>query len=132
MKTSNPTTIAARRYLMQFGAAMIAYVVVLFATMRVLDYFHPAGVLRYIALAPLVPIAFLIPVVSRYLSDTDELERRIATEATAIGGAVTAILSVTYAFLENTGFPHLSAWWTWSVVMGATLVARLALNRRYG
>jgi hypothetical protein len=131
MNTSNPTTIAARRYFIQLGAAMVSYCIVLFATMRVLDHFHPEGALRYIALAPLVPIAFLIPAVARFLTDTDELERRLVTESFAIGAGVTAILSVTYGFLENAGFAHLSAWWTWSVVMGASAVARIALNRRY-
>lgn len=128
----NPTTVAARRYKIQVTVAMAAYVLVLFAVTWALNHVDLHGALRYaVTLAPLVPIAFIVPAVARWFHDSDELERRIVTESFAIGAAVTAILSVTYGFLENTGLPHLSAWWTWTVVMGASAVARLALNRRY-
>jgi hypothetical protein len=129
---SNPTTLATRRYMIQITVTMAAYVAILVTVMWALGRFDLHGVLRYVVtLAPLVPVAFLVPAVARYFRESDELERRIVTEAFAIGAGVTAILSVTYAFLENTGLPHLSAWWTWSVVMGASVIARLALNRRY-
>lgn len=129
---SNPTTIATRRYMIQVTVTMAAYVAILFAVMWALNRFELHGTLRYaVTLAPLVPIAFLIPAVARYFRESDELERRIVTEAFAIGAAVTAILAVTYGFLENTGLPHLSAWWTWTALMGTSVIARLALNRRY-
>jgi hypothetical protein len=129
---SNPTTIATRRYMIQVTVAMVAYVAILFTVMWALNRFDLHGILRYaVTLAPLVPIAFLIPAIARYFRESDELERRIVTEAFAIGAGVTAILSVTYGFLENTGLPHLSAWWTWTALMGASVIARLALNRRY-
>jgi FtsH-binding integral membrane protein len=128
----NPTTVAARRYRTQLVVLMIAYAVVLFATIEGLERLNPQGALRFVmALAPVVPVAFIIPAMARYFRDSDEFERRIVTEAFAIGAGTTAILSVTYGFLENAGLPHLSAWWTWSVVMGASFVARIVLNRRY-
>jgi hypothetical protein len=129
---SNPTTTAARRYKIQLTIAMAAYVVILFAATWVLNRYALQGSLRYaVALLPLLPIAFLIPVVARYFRESDELERRIVTESFAIGAAVTALLSVTYGFLEISGLPHLSAWWTWGAVMGTSAIARIALNRRY-
>jgi amino acid transporter len=129
---SNPTTLATRRYKIQLTVTVAAYVAILVTVMWALGRFDLHGVLRYaVTLAPLVPIAFLVMAVARYFRESDELERRIVTEAFAIGAVVTALFSVTYAFLENTGLPHLTAWWTWSVVMGASAVARLALNRRY-
>jgi hypothetical protein len=129
---TNPTTTASRRYKIQVTITMAAYVAIILAVTWILNHVVLTGMLRYaITLAPLLPIAFLVPAVARYFRESDELERRIVTEAFAIGAAVTAILSVTYGFLENTGLPHLSAWWTWTVVMGASVIARLALNRRY-
>ena len=128
----NPTTTAARCYKIQLTVAMAAYVIVLFAATWALNHFQLQGALRCaVALVPLLPIAFLVPIVVRYFRESDELERRIVTESFAIGAAVTALLSVTYGFLELSGLPHLSAWWTWTVVMGASAIARLALNRRY-
>jgi len=131
-EVGNPTTVAARRYKIQVAVTMAAYVAILFASVTLLNRLSPHGELRIVlCLVPLVPIGFLIPAMAHYFRESDELERRIVTEAFAIGAGTTAILSVTYGFLENTGLPHLSAWWTWTVVMGASFVARLFLNRRY-
>jgi amino acid transporter len=128
----NPTSIAARRYKIQLTVTMAAYAVVLFASLSAIGRFNPHG-LAYtlLALAPIVPVAFLIPAIARYFRDSDEMERRIVTESFAIGAGTTAILALTYGFLENAGLPHLSAWWTWTVVMGASFAARLFLNKRY-
>jgi amino acid transporter len=132
MKLINPTEVAAKRYKIQVAITMGAYCAILIASVDALNRFYPLGLLRYaLILAPLVPVALLVPAVVRYFRESDELERRIVTEAFAIGAAVTAMLSVTYGFLENAGLPHLSAWWTWTVVMGASLAARLLLNRQY-
>lgn len=132
MKTTNPTTLAARRYKLQLAVAMGVYLVILYASLTAIERYDPQGTLRWLlALAPVVPIAFLVPIVARFFRDTDELERRLTTEAFAIGAAVTAMLSVTYAFLENTGLPHLSAWWTWTVLMASAAIARIALSFRY-
>ncbi|MBV8490283.1 MAG: hypothetical protein JO199_07120 [Candidatus Eremiobacteraeota bacterium] len=132
MKPDNPTTKATRRYLTGLTLAITAYVVVLFAAYTAVERWQPAGPVRYLLLlAPLIPVAFLIPLVVRFLRETDEFERRIVTESLAIAGGVTAILAVTYGFLENTGLPHLSAWWTWVVLMGSWLVARIFVARSY-
>jgi hypothetical protein len=132
MKTINPTKVAARSYRIQLAVTMGLYVAILIASIEALNRLNPQGALRYaLILAPLVPVALLVPAVVNYFRNSDELERRIVTEAFAIGAAVTAMLSVTYGFLENAGLPHLSAWWTWTVVMGVSAIARIALNRRY-
>jgi hypothetical protein len=132
MKSTNPTTLATRRYVLQLTLAMLAYVAVLCTTLVLLERLNPQGLPRtLLALAPVVPVAFLIPIVARFFRDTDEFERRLATEAFAIGAGITAILAATYGFLENAGLPHLSAWWTWGVVMGSSAIARIVLNRRY-
>jgi len=128
----NPTVAATRRYTAGLAAAMAGYVVVLFVTVWTIRHYDPQGVLRYVlALAPLVPIALIVPIGVRYFRDTDEFERRMMTESLAIAAGVTALLSATYAFLENAGLPPLSAWWTWSVLMGSWAIARMTVCRRY-
>src|SRR5579862_1056036 len=122
MKTANPTQLAQRRYLAGFTIGMVAYVAVLFAAMSLVNHYQPQGLLRYLLLlVPLVPVAFVFAIAVRFYRDTDEFEQRIMTESLAIAAVVTAALSVTYGFLENTGLPRLSAWWTWAVVMGSWL-----------
>lgn len=132
MKSSNPTAQANRRYLVSFTIVMVAYVVLLFASITAVERFAPTGVLRYVLLlVPVVPVGFLIAAMIRYLRETDEFERRIQLESMAIAVAVTAGLSVTYGFLESAGFPRLSAWWTWGVVVGSWGIARFFVARHY-
>jgi O-antigen/teichoic acid export membrane protein len=132
MSDPNPTTRANRRYLTGFSLAAIAYVAVLFAAIGYVNYAQPHGALRYLLiLAPLIPIAFMVPIFIRYFRETDEFQRRIVTESLAIAGGVTALLAVTYAFLESTGLPHPSAWFTWLAVMGSWAIARIFVARRY-
>jgi hypothetical protein len=132
MTPVNPTTAASRRYKIQFTISMAAYVVIICAVTWTLNHVELHGVLQYlVTLAPCIPIGFLIKAIERYFRDSDELERRILTEALAVGAAGTAIISLTYGFLENAGLPHLSAWWTFATVMALTGLARISLNRRY-
>lgn len=128
----NPTVAATRRYNAGLALAMAAYVAILFATVWSIHRYDPQGALRYaLALAPLVPVALIFPIGVRYFRETDEFERRMMIESLAIAAGVTALLSATYAFLENAGFPRLSAWWTWSVVLGSWAIARMTVCRRY-
>jgi hypothetical protein len=127
----NPTTLACRRYIRQMAVMTTAYVVVLFVSVTVLKHMHP-GPLRYVvALLPLIPVASLVPIFIGYYRTTDEFERRMQAESLAIAGGVTAMLSVTYGFLEIAGLPHLSAWWTWTVLMVSWAIARPLVGRHY-
>ncbi|MBV8153837.1 MAG: hypothetical protein JO192_09330 [Candidatus Eremiobacteraeota bacterium] len=108
-----------------------AYVIVLFASVETLKHLS-AGPLHYVvALLPLVPVALLVPIVVRYLRETDEFERRLQTESLAIAGGVTAMVAVTYGFLEVGGMPHPSAWWTWCVLTISWAIARPIVGRYY-
>lgn len=131
--TANPIKQAYRRYMLHLGIASAVYVVVVLGADLLVKHLDLQGPLRYtLLLAPLVPVGFMLPIMVRYLRETDEFERRIVTESLAIAAAVTAMLSVTYGFLENVGLPHLSAWWTYGIVMGSWLVARFFVARHYG
>lgn len=132
MKDANPTLSASHRHLRGFSVAMAAYVIVILLTVTYVNRVEPQGAIRYLAiLSPLVPIGFMAATLVRFFRDTDEFQRRVVTESLAIAAGVTAILAVTYGFLESTGLPHPSAWVTWIVVMGSWAVARVFVARRY-
>src|SRR2546423_296460 len=114
--TTNPIKRANRRYKIEFGLAISAYVIVF--SVRTWLFFGPlhlAGkpwISIAVALMPVIPIAFVGVAVLRWFRAVDELMRRILTESLAIAGAVTAFSAATYGFLENPPwFPYLSAWW---------------------
>ena len=130
-KFVNPLTLARRRYLIQFTIAMTAYVFILFWSIWMAKRFTENPVHTLIALAPLLPIVFLFASIVQYVNSIDELERQIQSESLALAAGITALLAVTYGFLEVAGFPRISAWFTYLVVMGAWILARPFVARRY-
>jgi hypothetical protein len=131
MKTSNPTTLATRRYLVEMALFTLAYMLVLAVSIWALERGLQGWVKTAVALAPVLPVLGIFFSVGRFLSRVDELTRRITLESLGIAGGVTALSAVTYGFLENAGLPHLTAWWTWSVFMFSWLIANVFVSRYY-
>jgi hypothetical protein len=105
-----------RKYHLELGATLAAYVVVLFGSLT-LGKTMEAGPLRTaLLLTPTIPIAFGIWAVARQFRRMDEFVRLRSLEGLAIAAAVTAGLSLTYGFLEGAGFPRLSMFWVWPVM----------------
>ena len=133
-KSVNPVTRAKRRYFVEFGVAMVAYVIVMMASRTLLH-----GRLRdasdawqiAVAVAPIIPTLFVFIAVVRLLRRTDELYRQICVVSLAIAGGVTVLLAITYGLIQGGRFPHLSAWWTYSTFMTAWLIASFFVQRRY-
>ncbi|HEY8321944.1 MAG TPA: hypothetical protein VIG46_09180 [Candidatus Baltobacteraceae bacterium] len=133
MKSSNPTAVANRNYLVEMALCMGAYVAVLVPAIWLLDRGGLTGPLKFaVAAAPVVPVVFVFIALLRYFGRTDEFERRMLLESLGLAGVITALLAATYGFLENAGLPHLSAWFTWAAFMGAWLIGRLIVSRYYG
>ncbi|MGZ3533428.1 MAG: hypothetical protein ACXVAR_18365 [Vulcanimicrobiaceae bacterium] len=89
----NPAVQALCRYRLEFGIASLAYVVVIFASIHVLQTQTLGPLIRtLVAATPAVPMLFAIIFVVRFVNGT-------------------AALGLTYGFLENIGFPHVNAWW---------------------
>jgi O-antigen/teichoic acid export membrane protein len=131
VNTSNPTAVANRRYVVQIVICMVAYIAVLFPAVWLLNRGLEGPLKFVVAVAPIVPVAFVFLAVLRYFAATDEFERRVMVESLAVAGGITALLAVTYGFLQNAGLPYLSAWWTWTVFMASWLIARLLVSRHY-
>jgi len=131
MHATNPTALANRRYVLQLVVCMLAYVAVLVPAMWLLNHGIEGALKVAVAIAPVVPVAFVFLAVLRYFAATDEFQRRLMVESLAIAGGITALLAVTYGFLENAGLPYLSTWWTYTAFMAAWLIARLFVSRTY-
>ena len=130
MKTENPTDAAKRQYRIRFTAAILTYVAIVFPLAAGADRAQGAWKI-VLALTPLIPLVFVFVFAIQFLRGIDELERQIHVEALAIAAGVTALLSVTYGFLEVAHFPRPSAWFTYSAVMLCWLVATPLVARRY-
>ncbi len=128
--TVNPTEMAKRQYKIRFWSAMIVYIVTIWPISTAVS--HATGAWKIgLALTPLVPIVAIFIFAVQMLQGIDELERQIHLEALAIAAGVTAMLSVTYGFLEIARLPHPSAWFTYCVVMAAWAIATPFVARKY-
>jgi hypothetical protein len=122
---------ASAVYVIQVGVLCAVYGLLLAVSLHLLGA-HPRTPWReLIALIPVVPIAGIALAYLRVLRHLDELERRIQMQALAFSFWVTALLALTYGFLQDAGLPPLSPWWIWVVMLGLWAAGVLVQNWRY-
>ncbi len=94
----------------QFGLAILAYLMFLVGTVIVIGA-NPGSARAYeVAALPVVPAAIVIWLTVRSLSRLDEVKKRLQMQALGFSMAATALTTFGYGFLEGEGLPHLS--WT--------------------
>lgn len=130
VRSENPTDVAKRQYKVRFWIAMAVYLITIWPISDAVS--RTAGAWKIVlALTPLVPIVAVFIFCIQMMQGIDELERQIHTEALAIAAGVTALVSVTYGFLEIAKLPHPSAWFTYGLVMATWGIATPIVSRKY-
>jgi hypothetical protein len=115
------STWVAYRSQIEIGLALLAYMMLLVGSVTLLRA-NPQASWRYVvSLVPVLPAALVVVLFVRRLALTDELQKRIQTEASGFALAGTALLTFTYGFLEGVGMPHLN--WTFIFPLIAVLWA---------
>jgi hypothetical protein len=94
----------------EFGLAILAYLMVLVGSVVVVQANPGAGWRYFVVLLPVAPVAFVIWLFMRALARLDEMQRRIQMQAFGFSLGTTALLTFGYGFLEGAGLPHLN--WT--------------------
>lgn len=129
---------AHRQYLKTFIPAMIAYVVVLFASILILKKIGmdaPLYLRAVLSLAPIVPIILVCRALIRFLRDSDELERKIELEAIALSGLFTGLIFLCLGFLASSKIIYLDgaavAIWVFPSLFGLYGVAKCISSWRY-
>lgn len=103
----------------EIALALLAYLMLLIGSVTVLRG-NPDASWRYVvAVVPVLPAALVVFLFVRRLAQTDELQKRIQTEAFGFALAGSALLTFTYGFLEGVGMPHLN--WTFILPLIAVL-----------
>ena len=120
-----------KSYLIEFGGSMLAYTVVLIAALLLIQAYPQAPWRVPIAVAPVIPICFALWAFIRALGRMDELQRRIQLDAVGFGFGATAIITFTYGFLEQVGFPHLSYIWVLPLMVVLWGAGAVVSARRY-
>jgi len=121
-----------RRYLLEFGAGMAGYGVVLAASIYLLKTGSPDAPMREIlSLLPMLPALAICWAVIRQLRRMDELQRKMQFEALGLAFAATALVTFSYGFLEGVGFPRISMFVVWPVMAVFWLIGTLISHLRY-
>lgn len=121
-----------RRYLREFFFAMGTYVIAVIASTIVLKNFEfPKAAQIAIVLAPVIPTIFVIVAILRALRDSDELIQRIQLQAVVFSSITTGLITFTYGFLENIGFPHFPTIWILPMLFALWGISLGYFNQRY-
>ena len=124
--------IAEKQYRREFFSAMAAYVVVVIVSITLINISPSTAWWRApLALAPVIPAIFGIIAYMRFVGRMDELQRRIQFEGIAFGFGVTGILTFSYGFLENVGFPHFNLLWVFPLMIALWGIGLGVAARRY-
>jgi hypothetical protein len=122
---------SARRYLVEFGGAMVAYTVLLITSVTLLKGVD-SGVGRYaLAVLPVAPLPFAVLSFVRAMRRMDELQRRIQLEAISFGFGTTLLITLTIGFLENAGLPRLSWIWVTPLMIPLWALGQWIASRHY-
>ncbi|ADZ69398.1 hypothetical protein [Polymorphum gilvum] len=118
-----------RRFFLELAGATLLYGFALAVGLALANRL-PTGSLGWYA-ASLAPVPTLIPItviLVRTVARLDELQRRIQLEALAVAFAGTGLLSMSYGFLEDIGFPQLSMFVVWPT-MASLWAATVVINQ---
>lgn len=124
---------ARYRYLRELGASLFAYCVVLTVSLWLINHgmVEDGAWKTVISLAPMLPGIFIAISVLRQLRRVDELQRKIQLEAFSLAFAGTALITFSYGFLENVGYPKLTMFAVWPVMSTLWIIGGVISHRRY-
>ncbi|QSO52079.1 hypothetical protein JZ785_25570 [Alicyclobacillus curvatus] len=96
-----------RRYTLRVIGLMVMYTILLFVSIWVLPKISITPWRVPIAVLPAVPLLFVVWSAIQFIRTLDELQKTIHVEATTFSFLLTAVLTLTYGFLENAGLPQI-------------------------
>ena len=124
-----------RRYLREFVPPMVAYLVLVIASMWLLHHVQQPALRALVALMPVPPIALAMRAIMRYIRDTDELQRRIELEALSIATALVSLGYLTAGFLQKARVidvpSSVAMIWVFPLVCVVYGIGKIVVGRRY-
>jgi hypothetical protein len=106
-----------KRYTREFSITMTAYVITIIGSALVVNRMDDSPWRIPVSLTPMIPVVILLIVFQRYLNAIDELQKQIQLHAIGFAAAATGLITFTYGFLENVGFPHISPFYVFPMMI---------------
>ena len=97
-----------KRYLLEFGGAMVAYCVILISVVSTRPKGFSVEDGRWLELLPAIPLLLAFWAIIRQYKRMDEFYQRIHAEAFALGCMLLGLFLVIWGFAENAGAPQIS------------------------
>jgi len=119
---------AERKYYWRMLAGMTAYAL---GIMAANDFFPDQHHKYWLALLPILPMIYVVVTIIRYISELDEMKRKIVTEACAFSGLATGFTCFTYLFLRDMGAPEFHAEWAFYMMDAYYFIGLFFSWRRY-
>ncbi len=120
-----------KRYVIEFSAALICYLIVLVGSIKLLGSYGETAWRYPLALFPVLPAAAALLAFVRFYRAVDELEQRQHLEGLAFAFGASALATFAYGFLEGVGFPHLNWTFVWPVMGTFWGIGNVLARRRY-
>ncbi len=122
-----------KRYLLHFGGAMLGYMLVLFATIAVLNSVEmPQWQRAVLAVLPVLPGLYGLHAVMVFYRSRDEFKRRIIAESMLASALITGFACFAYGFMEGAvALPDISLIWVLPVMVGLSGLVACVLRWVY-
>lgn len=113
-----PIAQAPRRYFIEFNGAILLYLVAVLGRVYAMHHVSDPTLKTLILISPIPFICLAAWAVVRFYRRIDEYHRLQILESLAISAGVTAVVTISWVFLEDVGFPHPPIWYAFMVLMG--------------
>jgi hypothetical protein len=118
-------------YNLRFGAAMVLYAILLFASILLLRVVEPIWARAALAVLPVIPVVYGLSAIGDSIRAMDEFQQRVQLEAAVFSLVGTALITFTYGFLENAGFPTIGVIWVLPLIAVLWGIGGAFAGRRY-
>ncbi|MCI0552584.1 MAG: hypothetical protein L0287_16660, partial [Anaerolineae bacterium] len=78
-----------------------------------------------------LPVFFVIVSLMRMIRDSDELQQRVQLLAISLSAALTGLITFSYGFLENVGFPKFPTFFVFPMLILIWGISLGYFTRRY-
>jgi hypothetical protein len=85
----------------------------------------------WLVLLPLLPLLYMATTIIRFVSDLDEMQRKIYSEAMAFSGIATGFTCFIYLFLRDMGAPEFRGEWAFYIMWAYYGIGAFFSWRRY-
>jgi len=122
-----------KRYFVQFGGAMMGYMLVLFGSVHLLRSGEYGPVITgMLALSPVIPALFGLYAVLTFYRAIDEFQKRVIAEAMLIATLLVGFGTFAWGFLEGAmDLPAIPTIWIFPALIGTYGLMACLLKWRY-